>query len=521
MKFTTSSRHNSLITIVIYHMISVFLFIFNVAEGQQRQPYSIEQVKESNFWLYGQNPAGLVFGIPDRFSIIEGTYGWQQNGLKQVFEPQSKHTYKIEIQSFQQLRKSALYGKASYSGEIRNRQQWTAMFHPSTHAILFGDSIPGQITGESYLLTGSIAVPVGRHWTLGVTGNWQMSNRGKDTDPRSLNNNTQLYLMPGIALTTGNLKVGLNTIWQKKDEDISYISIGEETKNGRTYYPLWFYKEETFTESSNQYRYYRQQIAGVAIQLGYKRKNWITFCEADYKWGNEQVEINRSTRLSAGESENHEYHFQNHTMYTNRHTFTLSVNRKKRTDYNLQQQLPQGKLVYETTHRVKRSEQTLLTTSLAYEFHSIIPCWKISLSIATERRKTLFLIYPAKFSQDFSNHVYTARYARHTKCKKHLFDYGATLNIFGGSGNSLSVTTSDNAPFPEITLRQNTMLLTQEYDYLTASRTKFLLHFQYTHLFPTVALYTRLNSDYEQFSSRIFSSHPQNYNICLLAGILF
>lgn len=520
MKHTTSFN-KSFIAVIIRLTTSAFLFIPGRAEGQHTQLYRMEQAKEGNLWLYGQNPVGLAFGIPDHFSVAEGTYEWRQGDLKQVYEPVSKHIYQVQVQSFQRLKQTAIYGKAGYSGEIRNQQQWTAIFRPQAHSVLFGDSIPGRTTGESYLLTGSIAIPIGQHWTVGAAAGWQVSNRAKDTDPRSLNNNTRLHLMPGIALETGNLQIGLSALWQKNDEEIDYTSVGEEIKNGRTYYPLWFYTEEQFTGGSNPYRYYRQHIAGAAIQFGCKGKDWVAFCEAGYKSGNEQIEVNRSIRLSAGESENKELHFHSRAVYANRHTFTHTFSRKKQTGYNLQQQLPQGELVYETVHRVKRSAQTHLHASLAYELRSALPGWKVSFSIAAERRKTLFLIYPVKFSQELTRHACTAGYERHSSRKRHLFDYGAELRFSAGSGTPLSATTSDNVPLPEITLRQNTMLLTQEYEYLTASRTNLLLHFQYTRLLRAITLYTRLCSGYEQSSGRTPSSRLQNSGIRLSAGITF
>lgn len=498
-------------------LILFFLFLSLRAVAQQT----------SDFKDY--NPAKIisVFSPQTKHSVAEISYLLTGGAFRDVYEPTTGHTYGATVYSIQSFSKTYLAAKAGYTRHHRNNQQYSGMFNPTTSLITFADTVRGTQKGETYLLSGTIAHPITKRWIAGITIDYLAGNNAKDTDPRNENNINNLAIIPGLNYVIGKIELGANFSWQRSNERVSYESFGKETKNGVTFYPLWFYTTESFYDGTNAKRDYYRNTYVSAFQFQFLGKRWKIFIEPNYASGNEKIWINRAIRRSGGETTSHSFGLKNKIEYSARqftHLFTPAFGHTKKSVYDLQQQMDKDNRIYETILRIKRSQVKSTTAGFDYILHpdkqngAIPEKWQAIANVGYERRYTLFRIYPADFIQTLTRFAFSAGYNHRFNTPENQFECGARIRYTTGSGQQPNLSKLNE----KTTFHLNKHLLTEEYNYFTSSATGASLHFKYTHSpneFSGIRFYIGIKHDF--LCSTTLPTQGNNYSLDFNTGILF
>lgn len=452
----------------------------------------LHEETDSMPWLRTNNPAGMIFGIPERLSLAEANYAIRGGKLRNVYEPATGQNYALHTLSFFRLNHIRLYGEAGYEGYAEHSRQYNALFRPSAPSVTFADTIAGRQKGETYRLCGAAALPVTPKWSAGAAIRYAASNSAKDTDPRNKNNLNDLTLTPGLAFAAGPIRLGAAFSWQQIRETVDYTSFGTETKGGITFYPLWFYVSEPFADGTNANRDYRRTLTAATLQFHYQGKQWDIFCQPSYTSGNEKIWINLSTRQSAGETASRTHRLSGHVQYAGKryiHRLAPDFSRSASSLYDLQQQLDENHRIYKTVLRLKRSRTGTANARLEYTLMPAGRQWQADAKISYEQRDIRFSLFPSEFRQEISRLALSAGYERRYPLLRNRLDGGIRFHYTSGCGSLPDLSTFSASA----TLRHNPRLMAAEYDYLTSATVGTSLHLQCT--FPlaasSAALYVR------------------------------
>lgn len=445
------------------------------------------------------NPAKITshFSPTVKNTFAQALYLLKGGTLRNVYDPIYSHEYGAEISSVQCLGQTCFYGTASYVRHVSKGRQYNGMFRPASPLITIADTIRGTQEGETYHLSGAVAQQISSHWITGASIDYTAGNNAKDTDPRNKNNINDLKIIPGINYITGRVQLGVSFSWLRSREAISYASFGGESKDGVTYYPLWFYTTESFTSGINANRNYHRNSYAPAFQFQYQDKKWYVLFQPEYTWGDEKIWINPSSRQSGGETANRKLHLKNKTEYASLHFVHLlapAFTHTKYSGYNLFQQLSKDNRIYETTLRIKRSQVTSATAEINYTLRpGGTPAWKTMVMATYGHRETSLRIYPANFIQTLSHISLSAGYTRQFCFSKNFFDCGMRVNYSKGWGQQ-----PDFSKLGENTIfHLNGHLLAKEFNYLTANTAGTFLHLRYAYqLRYGTRLYTEINYNF-------------------------
>lgn len=413
-------------------------------------------------------------------SVAKIFYRVSGGSLRNVYEPQSSHLYGVSVSSARTFSRTTLSGHAGYIRHHRIGQQYSSLFHPSAPLITFADSISGTQKGETYLLSGTVVHRFIPGWTAGISAGYSAGNNAKDTDPRNKNDLSSLTIAPGIGYHTGKIQSGVSFSWIRERETVSYESFGNEIKNGLTFYPLWFYTTESFSDGTNAKRDYLQNLYTVILRFQHQNKNWKTHFQPEYATGRSKIWINPSTRQSAGETTTQSFRFNNRTSYTSQrltHVFSPEFSRTGLSGYDLQQKKENKEQVYKNILKIKRSGVTYTTYRINYLFFpSQEERWKTDFSFLYRMRRSTFRLYPAVFRQSIARYIITAGYSRRFKLSPDYFDCGLQASYSSGTGRQSDGNMSGNLA----AFRLAGSLQNREYHYLTASTAGAAIKLKYT-----------------------------------------
>lgn len=501
-----------------YYVTQLIIFIFLLLAHQLPAQNTVV-----NPDTIPDNPAIIAsyFSPDTENTSAQALYRIKGGTLRPVYAPATSHQYGIEISSFRNLGKTSLYGYASYVRHVREGQQHNGMFRPASPLITFADTVRGKQEGETYHLSATVCQHFPTHWNAGISIGYIAGNNAKDTDPRNKNNINDVKITPGINYLAGRIRLGVSFSWLRGRETISYSSFGEESKNGVTYYPLWFYTTETFANGIYANRYYHRNSYSPAFQFQYRDRKWYIFFQPDYTRNSEKIWINLAMQQSGGETEGRIFRLKNKTEYTSQrfiHHFSPVFTHAQYKGYDLSQQLGKDNRVYETILRTQRSQITSTTAEINYMLcPDGAPVWKTMATVAYSHQETSFRIYPADFIRTLSHIALSAGYARQFYFSKNLLDCGLHINYSKGQGVQPDLEKLNG----NTTIRLNHHLLTGEFDYLTAATAGTALCLSYTWQFnQNSRLYTKINYDFRH-TLRASPVKGSSNSLCFNFGVIF
>lgn len=437
-------------------LILYSLFSGNLTQAQNLKDYTFTEISFLGDTLKKGNNAHIIYSI-------------ENGNLRYVCAPELNHRYEAYISSVYPLGATGISGQAGYTRYYRKQQQYSGMFYPASPLLTFADTLPGDQRGEIYHLAGSIIHTFSIHWSAGLTAGYLAGNNAKDTDPRNKNNLNQITIAPKVQYHTGPLQIEIKLLGLYGRETIGYRSFGNETKNGVTFYPLWFYTTESFADGLNTQRDYRNGFYKADLDIRYNPKNWQTTFRPSYSQNNYRIWINPSKKQSAGEITKNKFHFENTTRIATLryiHQFAPHFSHSQHKVYDIQQQLSADNRIYKTILKIKRAEIVRIFTGFYYMISpSSHPDRAIKASLEYRKRNSLFRLPPTDFKQEIRQFSFSASYVR-------------SFMLFGRSltGDLQTSYSTGNGTQPDLSLLNDKTffhtqrhLLDREFQYLTAS----------------------------------------------------
>lgn len=416
----------------------------------------------------------------EKRTVAHAAYRIESGTLRNVYSPALTHCYEVYISSFYPLGVTLFSGEAGYTRYNRKEQAYSGMLHPASPLITFADTLPGNQKGETYHLAGSIVRVFSAHWHAGLSGEYLAGNHAKDNDPRNKNNLNQITIAPKLQYHTGAFRLSLKFFWQYERETISYRSFGSETKNGVTFYPLWFYTTESFAEGVNSQRDYRKEYYKINLNLIYDGEKGQTAFYPSFSRSNTRIWTNHAKKQSAGEIAEKNFRIENKThLNTFRyiHRFIPLFHHSRHKVYDIQQQLSADRRIYETILKIKRAEVTHIIAGFHYLISPALhPTTTIEAGIKYKKRNSLFRLPPTDYIQEITQLNFSAGYTRSFTVCGHLLNGSLQTSYSTGEGTQPNLSLlGDRTVF-----RNQSRLLEQEFRYLTASLLGIIIKLRYT-----------------------------------------
>lgn len=446
-------------------------------EGDTLRFTSMEEVKQQNLWLSGQNPAGLSLNRFHSFSVARAGYAYGENGFGMLGRPSSTDAYSVAAESYQRLDQVSLYGMLSYALRHNRQQSWNSMSGEPWASVNLADSMPGQQKAEQYHLAGGLSFPLHRRWTVGAQADYRVQLTAKETDPRNRNQWMEWQFTPGVSYLSGELRLGASLLYAVQKESVGIRNMGTHA----TYplfaaYPLAFFR--TLPQEGEVNWHYRSRRMGAALQAHTDRGSFELFQQLSAGILRQEVESNRMQNRSEGKTDGWQAEYRGSLQQQRgsaQHKWDAEATLRHTRSYDPLQRQPEGGL-WQTYGRVLRSTHREAYATLTYRFRRMRDAlhsrYGLLASVRYHRAVNTLLFYPTEYSQP--THRITAHVASHrhillpNDAQLHL-----SLGIQGGYGGGTLLresSASAEQESPDITLWQNELLRQQNFDYETGLR---------------------------------------------------
>lgn len=238
-----------------YLTIIAILLISAPILGQKRIDYSKDKIEWINPWLTTSNSAS--FGLNETFLKEIGSYtegalsGYYEGGrLQNFYSPQSSYGGNFDIESYLKLGKSYLKGAFEYGYSNCVKSKWRGWFDPYHTPFMLADSIPGNLSIESYNMEAALAIPMGRKVLLGVDFKYNVGVMAKHKDLRNKNTIMNFELYPSFMYSGDSFNFGISVGYARNTEKVEYLQVDASTEKYLFYlYGLWLYSSNGYSSA--------------------------------------------------------------------------------------------------------------------------------------------------------------------------------------------------------------------------------------------------------------------------------
>lgn len=220
-----------------------------LAQTSVKALYSKENLSWQSPWLEGVNMAAHTlnsFFLTDTVSALSTAAlraDMATGEMKSIFAPETDLTGTAGIRSYMRIHRTYLYGDFSYSYGYGRNSRWRGLIDPYRTPFMMADSIPGNISRETYAMTAGAAYATGRHTSLGIRASYEASLMSKHKDLRNKNTYMNFEILPGVLFHTRNLRLGLDAGYRRTTEEVEYMQVDESTEKYLfELYGLWLYR---------------------------------------------------------------------------------------------------------------------------------------------------------------------------------------------------------------------------------------------------------------------------------------
>lgn len=460
--------------------------------GQEKNYYRMERLKANNPWITSHNAAGLTTNRSDRFSVVEGSWQYENGKFRNVQDPSSFNRMSLLTESILQLNKVYFYGKFSFDYNIRKNMGWTNVLSTYNTPIYLADSVPGEQTMEVYRIDGGVGYPLGKHFAIGAKIGYETTSNAKHKDARNQNTYMNLNLYPGIMFQTGPLRIGANMIYQKMTElvDVKVIGSGKIHEIFE-FEGLWHYKSYIMTDGGGSIeRDYQQEIYGGSVQAEIFSKKFSFFNEFSFSQRKQESFPSGFTNEKSGEIKERIYDYNG----------LLHINGKKYDHYLSLALRTSNCLMYENIQQVEIIDQNevwvqygiknkaytdVVNADVYYQLFrnrtAYNSSWDARIGARGFSVKRGYRLYPAKFTQELENYEGYLSFNKNFLRHKGMFDCRIDLAYTIGDGKRLETKTEATGEIPDNDqYKRRDDLLTREFEYLTSDRFRGGLNIRYT-----------------------------------------
>lgn len=172
-----------------------------------------------------------------------------------------------------------LHGRFDYSYDYGTGSRWRGWIDPYETPFMLCDSIPGNISKETYDMEASLAIPAGR-WRFGINVCYKAAIFAKHKDLRNKNTRMDVSAAPSVAYCGDKFRSALAVGYLRNTEQVEYMQVdGSSEKYLFRIYGMWLYSSSGFSSAENR-RY--KENNGVFSDLRLEYENGTLLISNDF-----------------------------------------------------------------------------------------------------------------------------------------------------------------------------------------------------------------------------------------------
>ena len=157
-----------------------------------------------------------------------------------------------------------LHGRFDYGYDYGTGSRWRGWIDPYETPFMLCDSIPGNISKETYDREATLAVPLGK-WTVGAGAGYRASIFAKNKDLRNKNTRMDVSIAPSVTYRGDRFRAGLTAGYFRNTEQVEYMQVDASSEKYLfRIYGMWLYSSSGFSSAENR-RY--KENSGVFSDL--------------------------------------------------------------------------------------------------------------------------------------------------------------------------------------------------------------------------------------------------------------
>jgi hypothetical protein len=210
---------------------------------------------------------------------VEVSYaGSRQADYHLLREGEGGHTFCVATEGVARRAQATLWGGASYGYKQQERVQWTDVSdYLRVGPYQLADSIGGRMYGESYRLSGGLAVAAGG-WTWAGELSYRAVNDYRRNDPRTKTIVSDLTVKLGASTPLGGYQAGATLSGEAYQQDVDLNVMGGSGKKAYIYAMRGFGLSDLLHSaytSSFSWQYKATSYGAAAFLLPHRRSGWV------------------------------------------------------------------------------------------------------------------------------------------------------------------------------------------------------------------------------------------------------
>ncbi len=261
----------------------------------QAQTWNEDFVNEPQNLRYNSaSPTRLTDNAVRDFAVADVHYGLTKGKFHAVDQSGDAHNIEAYIGGLRHIGNFDVAGRIKYSNMTDKNQIWnTTLWNNPLNPYIVCDSVPSDVTTESFDLMATAAYSLGAHWRFGMELGLRTGNRADQTDPRPQTTTSSIPVTIGADFTpTEAWSFGLSAGLRHFSSIIDYSTV--QPLNNHTYFVMkgmGDYLQRNTGSDSGYDREYTGKGYSAALNITWKDPNgrFADFLEAGYKTENQDA----------------------------------------------------------------------------------------------------------------------------------------------------------------------------------------------------------------------------------------
>ncbi|MBO4446907.1 MAG: hypothetical protein J5764_02140 [Bacteroidales bacterium] len=196
-------------------------------------------------------------------STVEG------GSYRNIYDPALSVKSSLGAEAVKFTKSLMLRGYFNYGYDYGTESRWKGWTDPYETPFMLCDSIPGNISQETYDMGAAIAIPAGK-WRFGVDARYRATIFAKHKDLRNKNTRMDVSVAPSVAWCGDKFRAGLSAGYLRNTEQVEYMQVDASTEKYLfRLYGLWLYSSSGFASAENR-RYKENSGAFSDFRLEYE-----------------------------------------------------------------------------------------------------------------------------------------------------------------------------------------------------------------------------------------------------------
>lgn len=246
-------------------------------------------------WLEGSNMAAHTlntFFLTDTVSSLSHaalTADYSEGNLRNIYTPASEVRAGASVSSYMRIRRTFLYGRFGYTYDYGQNSRWRGFADPYRSPFMLADSIPGNISRETYSMAAGAALQAGKHTSLGLLLSYGSSLLSKHKDLRNKNTVMDFSITPSVVFHTRTFRAGLDLTYSRYTEETDYTQIDESTEKYLfEIYGLWLYTSSGYSGADHSRILISSAVSGnLTLELLLGETRIMNVLSLDYDYGSQ------------------------------------------------------------------------------------------------------------------------------------------------------------------------------------------------------------------------------------------